>query len=100
MTVAADPEGVSAQAIADFVDLGERKILEIGCGKGRLTFPLAEIAGHITAIDPVEEDIRKAIEGTPAHLKQKIEFIPQSIEAYKHPESSAPFDLSIFTWSL
>ena len=52
MTVAVDPEGVGARAIADFVELDNKRVLEIGCGKGRLTVPLAEFAKHITAIDP------------------------------------------------
>ena len=100
MTVAADPEGVSARTLAEFVDLGNKRILEIGCGKGRLTYPLAEYADFIIAIDPVAADISKAIDGTPAHLRQKIDFLTQSIAEYQHPENAPPFDLSIFTWSL
>lgn len=100
MPAAVDPEGVSARTLAEFVDLREKRILEIGCGKGRLSYPLAEYADQIIAIDPVAEDIRKAIEGIPSHLGHKIEFLTQSIEEYQHPENSAPFDLSIFSWSL
>jgi 2-polyprenyl-3-methyl-5-hydroxy-6-metoxy-1,4-benzoquinol methylase len=100
MTVAADPEGISARTIQEFVDLEGRRILEIGCGKGRLTFPLAEIANQIIAIDPGAEDIQHAVEATPDHLKGKIDFISKGIEEFE-PQDSAPlFDLSIFTWSL
>ena len=100
MTVAADPEGISARTIQDFVDLEGRRILEIGCGKGRLTFPLAEIANHITAIDPGAEDIQHALEATPDHLKGKIDFISKGIEEFEPQDSSPHYDLSIFTWSL
>lgn len=100
MTVAADPEGISARVIADFVDLDNKKILEVGCGRGRLTFPLAEFADHITAFDPVAEDIQHAIDVTPEHLKGKIDFTAEAIEEFEPPIGAPLFDLCLFTWSL
>ncbi len=100
MSVATDPEGVSARVIQEFVDLQGKRILEIGCGKGRITFPLAETAKHITAIDPSTEEIEHAIEATPDRLKGKIEFFATGIEDFNLPVGSPQFDLSLFTWSL
>ena len=100
MTVAADPEGVGASAIADFVDLDNKRILEIGCGKGRLTFPLAEFANHITAIDPDADAVGRAVAATPDHLKGKIEFFSKGIDEFEAPVGAPHFDLCIFTWSL
>ena len=100
MTVVSDPEGVSAREILDFVDLRNKSILEIGCGKGRLTFQLADFAKHITAIDPNAGDVQHAIKVTPGYLQEKIEFISQGIEEFELPFGSPLFDLSVFTWSL
>ncbi len=100
MSIKIDPQEISFQTIRDFADLWGRYILEVGCGDGRLTFPMAEIAQHVTAIDPLAEDIQLAIEETPQHLKEKINFIETGIEDYTPPTNSPGFDLSIFTWSL
>lgn len=100
MTVIADPEGVSAREIQGFVDLRGKRILEVGCGKGRITFPLAEIANHITAIDPAAEEIEQAFASTPRLLKEKIEFSATGIEDFNLPDGSPQYDLCLFTWSL
>ena len=100
MSIRVDPAGVSARTIRDFGNLEGKSVLEVGCGDGRLTFPMAEIANHVTAIDPETEDIQLAIAETPDHLEEKIQFINTSIEDFSLPGDSPKFDLSIFTWSL
>ena len=40
------------QKIEEFVDLGDREMLEIGCGDGRLSSLLANKVKSLTAIDP------------------------------------------------
>jgi len=42
------------------VDLKNKSVLEIGCGTGRITFPLAERAGEIVAIDIDENATKEA----------------------------------------
>ena len=100
MPASVDPEGVSVRQIQKFVDLQGKRILEVGCGEGRLTIPLAETASYIVAIDPVVEDIAIAIEATPGKLKDRIDFIATAIEDYELPPGSPRFDLALFTWSL
>lgn len=100
MSIRVDPAGISATTIKDFSNLKGKRVLEIGCGDGRLTFPMAEIADHVTAIDPEPEDIQLAIAETPDYLRDKIRFINTSIEDFPIPGDSQKFDLSIFTWSL
>lgn len=100
MSVVADPEGISAEIIQEFYDFAGRRVLEIGCGKGRITFAIAENCQHITAIDPREEDINSAIQNTPRHNKEKIKFIATGIEDFKIPTDSARFDIALFSWSL
>ena len=100
MEVVVDPEGKAANKIIDFIDLKGKRILEIGCGEGRITFPMGEIADYVTAIDPETEDIQKAVAETPGPLKEKIQFINIGIEDFSLPVDTPKFDLSIFTWSL
>jgi 2-polyprenyl-3-methyl-5-hydroxy-6-metoxy-1,4-benzoquinol methylase len=100
MPVAADPEGKSAKILQDFLKFTDKRVLEIGCGKGRLTFAFAEHAKHVTAIDPVAEDIQTAKQNTPPSLEGKIDFIAVGIEDYLLPETQEKFDIALFTWSL
>ena len=100
MPVIADPEGVSAKVIQEFIDFTDKRVLEIGCGEGRITMAIAERSSHVTAIDPLAEDIQTAKQNTPDSLKRKINFITASIEDFDLPEGSAKFDIALFSWSL
>ncbi len=100
MTVTADPEGISAKIIQEFSDFNDKRVFEIGCGKGRITMAIAERSSHVTAIDPVVEDIQIATQNTPTNLMDKITFIPSGIEDFKLPEDVDKYDIAFFTWSL
>lgn len=100
MPVVADPEGLSAEIIQDFYDFTDGRVLEIGCGKGRITMAIAEHSRHITAIDPRQDDIQAAHQNTPPHLKSKVNFIAMGIEEFDLPPGGSKFDIAIFTWSL
>lgn len=100
MSVKVDPEGISIRVLRGFIHLKDKRLLEVGCGTGRLTFPLAKTASQITAIDPCQEDIQEAIENTPPRLAGSIEFLPVGIEDYQPPPGAPAFDITLFTWSL
>lgn len=100
MSVVADPEGISANIIQDFYEFTGRRVLEIGCGKGRLTMAIAEPSLHVTAIDPLEEDIQTAVQNTPSHLRDKVNFIASSIDDFDLPTDESKFDIALFSWSL
>ena len=46
------PPGMEVRLIQRYVSLTGRRILEIGCGDGRLTRQLALLANHVVAIEP------------------------------------------------
>ena len=100
MLVIADPEGISAKIIQEFVDFTGKRVFEIGCGKGRITMAIAERSSHVTAIDPLAEGIQTAKQNTPASLMGKITFVASGIEDFNLPEGSAKFDIALFSWSL
>lgn len=69
-----DPEGTEIGAIHDLVDFSGKKVLEVGCGNGRLTWRYAEHAAKALAIDPDQEKIQRAIDSTPESLSSKVRF--------------------------
>lgn len=81
------------EKILQFSRLDEEKILEVGCGDGRITSLLADKTKKITAIDPDADSIKKAIQ-----KKTGIDFRVGSGENLEFPDDQ--FDLIIFTLSL
>jgi 2-polyprenyl-3-methyl-5-hydroxy-6-metoxy-1,4-benzoquinol methylase len=93
-----DPEDRETVALFDFVgEFAGKRVLEIGCGNGRLTWRYAEKAVHVTGIDPNPDKIERAIQATPDHLRGKVDFFANGIDSFLTNEK---FDLAIFSWSL
>ncbi|VAW31592.1 hypothetical protein MNBD_CHLOROFLEXI01-2740 [hydrothermal vent metagenome] len=98
MSVHVDPEQYEFDALLALAgDLTGKRVLEIGCGNGRITTHLAQFAAHVTAIDPNEERIAQAIEQMPPALAGKISY--QAISLTDLPVGER-FDLVLLSWSL
>lgn len=100
MAVVKDPEGNEISALHEMVDLTDLAVLEVGCGDGRLTWLYAEKTAHVTAIDPIAEDIEKALANVPSLLKGRINFVESPIEDFTLSSGDRRFDIAIFSWSL
>ncbi len=98
MPVFADPEDTETRALHDYADFSDKRVLEIGCGDGRLTWRYADRAAFVVAIDPKAEDIEIALEDCPADLRHKIEFRVARLEELDIPAEK--FDLALLSWSL
>ena len=96
--VRCDPEDTETAALLDVADFRGKRVLEIGCGDGRLTWRYAAGAVHVTAIDPKADDIATAIEDCPASLRNHVEFRATRLEDYHPPREL--FDLALLSWSL
>ncbi len=92
------PPGFELRLIERFVSLRRKRILEIGCGDGRLTFQYATKASSILAIDPDGSSIDEAAAERDARGIDNIDFRVGSIEGL--PRNGAPFDVALFSWSL
>jgi hypothetical protein len=55
MTLVVDPEQAHLSALRRLADFSGKRILELGCGEGRLTIPIARDAAFVLAFDPDEE---------------------------------------------
>ena len=93
-----DPDGAEPAAIAAAVELAGKRILEVGCGKGRLTPFAAERAAHVYAFDPDAERVAEARAALPRELRARVTFAIHSAEALD--VARRRFDLALCGWSL
>ncbi len=98
MPIRLDPERNEPAALFDFVEsFAGKRVLEIGCGDGRLTWLFAEQAARVVAIDPDADDVARAIQACPPHLRERVQFHVGTIQEFESPER---FDLALLSWSL
>ena len=100
MTIRVDPENNESRALFDLVEFRGQRVLEIGCGDGRLTWRYADSAAHVTAIDPFEASIARAKENTPEELKSRVNFRHITFDDFAAESRSLTFDIAILSWSL
>ena len=73
------------------------RVLEIGCGDGRLTFRYAPAARSVLAIDPCAEAIAKARDMLPVESTELVFEIGSALELDQPPAS---FDVALLSHSL
>lgn len=93
-----DPSHAELAALAEVIDFSGLRVLEIGCGNGRLTWRYAGSTAEVFGIDPDGDAIAAARAATPAELRERVRF-----EVASPVERDVPrchFDLAFFSWSL
>jgi ubiquinone/menaquinone biosynthesis C-methylase UbiE len=98
MTLQKDPEGTEIRFLDQAASFAGQRVLEIGCGDGRLTWRYAHSAGHIIGIDPDMEALRVAAAECPVGLHEIVAF--DQANALNLPFPHAMFDIAILSWSL
>jgi 2-polyprenyl-3-methyl-5-hydroxy-6-metoxy-1,4-benzoquinol methylase len=94
-----DPEGYETAALNHLLpDLQGRRVLEVGCGDGRLTLRYAERAGSVLAIDPDPTAIATFSDEIPFALRRHVDMRAGTIVTLGEPDRS--FDVVLFAWSL
>lgn len=105
MTVIKDPEGIEKKILHKFVDFKDARVLEVGCGEGRLTWKYAGASALTVGFDHDHSALRIAQADRATQLKLRdgsrdtyVHFIGASA---KHiPLSKETFDIAILAWSL
>ncbi|MEM7334019.1 MAG: class I SAM-dependent methyltransferase [Chloroflexota bacterium] len=71
-----------------------KRMLEVGCGNGRITRKLAPLVDYLDAIDPDEEKIAKAISWADGGA---VHYHATDLEKF---QPANPYDLILLSWSL
>lgn len=98
MTRVLDPEGAHLAALRRLGDFRGRRVLELGCGDGRLTPGIAAEAASVLAFDPDADAVESAQRSLPAELAERVAFRGASGKEIELEPVS--FDLVVFSWSL
>jgi ubiquinone/menaquinone biosynthesis C-methylase UbiE len=79
-------------------DFDGRRVLEMGCGEGRLTKGIAVEAASVVAFDPDPASIAEAHSSLPSELGERVAFKVASAEEIEIERGA--FDLVVFSWAL
>ena len=93
-----DPEGAHLASLRGLADFQGRRVLEMGCGEGRLTRGIAAEAAFVLAFDPAEDSVLEARTSLTPDVADRVEFRVASAESLEVPHGA--FDLVVFSWSL
>ena len=93
-----DPEGAETGVLAELAPMDGLRVLELGCGDGRVTFRYAGKATSVLAVDPDEARIDEARAALPRELAGTVTF--EAVEAAEVDAPRASFDLALFSSSL
>jgi ubiquinone/menaquinone biosynthesis C-methylase UbiE len=99
MAIRIDPAGDELRILNQAANWRGKRVLEIGCGDGRLTLRLAALHPQaIEALDPAEKLIRTARKNLPARYAGKVRYHTGTAGKLKYPANS--FDIVVFSWVL
>jgi len=93
-----DPEGTETRVINDLVDFSNKRVIEIGCGDGRLTWRYADTAKNVLGIDPGAESIDAANAARPDELLESVSFRVGDVTSSDLPDGQ--YDVAVLAWSL
>jgi ubiquinone/menaquinone biosynthesis C-methylase UbiE len=95
--VANRPGGRRAARSLGVASVEGLRILELGCGDGRLTFQIAGRAASALAVDPDADRIAEA-RSARGDLVRTVELVVAGAAEITSP--AREFDLALFSWSL
>lgn len=97
MAIRGDSAGNEKKYLLDMLPSRCDRILEIGCGDGRLTWHYAEFADAVVAIDVTPDTLAEALRERPERFCQTINILEAS--GIHLPFKSDSFDHALFSLS-
>src|SRR3989338_102097 len=98
MALNIDPDENELNGLRRATDWRRKRVIEIGCGNGRLTLRLARLGARGFAIDPDAKLIRAARLTLTKRLAKRISYRVGKAEPLGHTDES--FDRAVFSWVL
>jgi ubiquinone/menaquinone biosynthesis C-methylase UbiE len=99
MPLVVDSAGNEIRALRKATQWKGKRVLEVGCGDGRLTLRLAAFGPRrIEALDPDIQRIRLARKSRPARYSGRISYHVGSSDRLRY--HNRLFDVVVFSWAL
>ncbi len=98
MSLQKDPDRNEIKYLRKFVDFKDKRVLEIGCGEGRLTWQYAREARTVAAVDLDRDSLRVAKVDRPSDLENTVYLACANSEYL--PFAKEKFDIAVLAWSL
>ncbi|HNK64134.1 MAG TPA: class I SAM-dependent methyltransferase [Anaerolineales bacterium] len=98
MSLQRDPENLEGKTLHRFMDFKDKRILEVGCGEGRLTWKYAGVSSLTLGLDPDHPALRIARADCPPDLRERVHLTGAS--ARHIPLANETFDIAVLAWSL
>ncbi len=99
MAAQKDPEHNEIKFLNQFSNFStSQRVLEIGCGDGRLTWRYARSVGRVVGVEIARDDLRIARIDHPSDLTDKVVFA--NADSIHLPFAKETFDLAVLSWSL
>ena len=95
MSLKKDPERTETKYLHRFADFTGKRVLEIGCGDGRLTWQYVKSAREVIVIDLNADDLRVATIERPTDVPAS--FI--RADSVHIPLLKEKFDIAVLAWS-
>ena len=93
-----DEAGVETTALVELVRLDGNRVLDVGCGAGRLTTLAAERAASVYSFDPSARNVAVARAALTREQRRKVRFAVHDAEALDLARER--FDVALCGWSL
>ena len=98
MTLQTDIEGNERRFLHRFVNFTNKRVLEVGCGEGRLTWKYAAKSVLTVGFDSDLTALRIAQLDRPGDMTSKAHFSAASAQYL--PFAKEKFDIAVLSWSL
>ena len=98
MSLQRDTDRNEIKFLRKFVDLKDKRVLEVGCGEGRLTWQYVNETRTTLAVDSDRDALRVARVDCPSAVADKVHLA--CADSIHLPFAKEKFDIAVLAWSL